>query len=146
MDQAIQLIERWGEKLAELAAQVGPEVFALAMTAIIVQHISAVVWGAFLMCLGIGFGYASYRGALYASKKNPAVDRSDYADYIEYRAAKENQAEKEESRAVVGVVSIFAALLCFTLVIVGASSVFDVWNWAALYDPRLIIAKRVLSI
>lgn len=125
MDQAIQLITQFGTKLSELAVQVGPEVFALAMSAIVVAHLGKLLTG-FIM---VAFGGVGLYMAFRCFRKG--VERS--------------RAGRDGSGYVFGVVifgSVGGVVFCVGLF----EHVLNIWNWAALYDPRLVVAKRVLGL
>jgi MFS family permease len=131
LDKAVELLQQWGSKLAELAQQVGPEIAQVAMTAIAVQYIGQLVIGAVLVLLGIGILIAAYRSAKRA-----------YADScLPYREQSEGLQVCLWTGSGIGA---FAALCMI------GSGIFDKlldpWAWAALYDPRLIVAKKVFGL
>ena len=42
-------------------------------------------------------------------------------------------------------VSICAPVVIILLVIFGAALVFDVWNWVAIFNPKLALAKSIMG-
>lgn len=121
MDQAIQLITQFGSKLTELATQVGPEVFALAMAAIVVHHVGQLL-------IGASFALAAY------------------VAFRITRSLARNFDIHDDMAPPKGIGAALSGLATLIFVLVAADHLFDIWNWAALYDPRLVVAKRVLGL
>lgn len=133
MDRAIELLNTFGPQLQQLAQQVGTEVFALAMMAIMVGTITTLVGNTLLAALG---GFLLW-GAWKMFKLGRAAKKADM-----------------DRRGYTGsdgdgwyMLSVAVALLGVILVVGGLmTGVLNAWNWAIIYDPRLYMAKKAFGL
>jgi hypothetical protein len=133
LDKAVELIQQWGGKLAELAQQVGPEVAQVALTALAIQHLGQLAIGALLVVIGTVF-------AVYSTKAFKAA----YRVSRDYELTYSERDSQSFNRGFLGAILLCGAVVCLGVGLL--DKLFNIWNWAALYDPRLIIAKRVLGL
>lgn len=122
-------VDQVAAKLTELGQQLGPDVWELTLAAMRVQALNGLLWAA----LGATMMYAAYRMGL---RIGPAID-----------AVCKMPAHADDGAAVGRVILLIfttagAAVIGFAVFAVNISA----WTFMGLYDPRLLLAKKVLGL
>lgn len=116
------------EKLDALATQYTPEVMDAAITAVKITAIGNLVWGVFgLVCAGVAWWLTKNFTGYCRVKKQDGGWMSDW------------QIGWALGFGIGGAVSTFIALFAI-------SSLFEVWNWVAIFEPKLALAHRALGL
>jgi len=122
IDKIMEAGEKLAAKLAEVAAQVGPQVQDLALTSVRVSGAASLMEGlAFALVLLALFRYGWTR-ALRAHAEQ------DYADI-------------DGSMAVAACVVATVGLGICVIGLLG-----DLWNWVAVFRPELYVAHKLLGL
>lgn len=115
-DKAIDLLD----KLEQLAVKYTPEVIDAALSAVQLTAISTLIYG--FLCLA--FIFVWLKAAIRKGK--------EYAEN-----------EDTELVGILTTVSVVAVLIPFIYVLL---SIFSVWTWVSLFNPKLGLAHKILGL
>ena len=115
------------DKLTNLADKYGSEVTDAALLAVRVNGASSLVSGGLALAFAAGAAYAAY----WFGKKASETRKDDpYGS---------GEVPLLAGAIVAGFVSVVAGLI-------GSTMLLNVWNWVAIVEPKLWIAKRLMGI
>ena len=115
------------DKLTNLAEKYGSEVTDAALLAVRVNGASSLVLGVLALTFAAGAAYAAY---WFGKKVNETLKDDPYGS---------GDVPLMAASIVAGFVSAVAGLI-------GSTMLLDVWNWVAIVEPKLWIAKRLMGI
>lgn len=113
-------------QLENLSKQYTPEVFGVAVSVIQVNGITEILGGLLVIVLAVAVGYISLRLYKYAGQKYEEDYMSDWNE-------------------VQGVVQWIGLVITVSLLVIASCFLFDIWNWIAIFNPKLALAKTVLK-
>jgi len=113
-------------QLENLSKQYTPEVFDAAVAVIQMNGITEILGGLIVIVLAVAVGYISLRLYKYAGQKYEEDYMSDWNE-------------------VQGVVQWIGPIITITLLVIASCFLFDIWNWIAIFNPKLALAKTVLK-
>ena len=116
------------DKLDALTTQYAPDVIDRAVTAVSITGIHNLVNSL--------VGFAALYGAWFATKKITAyfVKRKKEGGYM---------SDWDIGYTLSYVIGV---LVCVSIAMVNVWTIFDVWNWTAIFNPELAMAHRVLGL
>lgn len=126
-DELLKRLDTFAGKLAEMGQQLGPQVWDLTLTAMRVQALHGIMQG----LSGIVAMYVCYRIAL---KLYPPV-RKAWTNF-----------DNEAVGFGGGFALAVATIVGMVGLVVASSNLLSAWLWIGLYDPRLLLAKKVLGL
>ena len=119
-EKAVELLDR----LDNLVTQYAPEVYGTAVEVVRMSGLTEIVWGLFGICFMI-------MAFLLVKWLWRVVERDD------------DPTEMEMGFLVIGgVLSLFLTVGG----IIHAAGLFHLWNWVAVFDPELALARKVLQL
>lgn len=120
MDKAMVGAERLTEKLAELAAQYGPDVVNAAIEVARITALRPIIGGA--VCAVVSYVLLRFSIKAFQTAKADDWDNPVY---------------------IVG--CGFSGIISSGFGTAAAIYLFDVWNWVGVFEPKLWIAHRILE-
>jgi len=112
------------DKLDALATQYTPDVVNGAVTAVKVTAVSNLVWGA--------IGLACFFAIWWMARRTLA-----------YYRCKENF---NDGDVVLSTCAGIGLIICGIFALTTAFSLFETWNWVAIFNPKLALAHQILGL
>lgn len=114
-------------KIESLAVDYTPDVYQMAVNVVQAQGIVLIVEGFIYGLAAFVFALISKKSYVFCRKKHDKA--GDYSDW--------------------DMAGFFIALMCAALagilMLVSIFNVFDMWNWVAVFNPELALAKEIID-
>lgn len=118
-------MEEITKRLADAAANLGPQAWSVALRAATVEGYASLESGGICLAVGVALLYAAWRV---------------------WRWAKRNEDEIYGTHDGAYIASLFLIAVGATLTIIGASTLLDPWTWTAIYHPDIYIAHKLMKL
>ena len=116
------------DKLEAITTQYAPDVVDKAVQSVAVTGISNLVWGL--------VGFAALYFTWFATKR-----------LVSFFVRKKESGGYWSDWQIGYVLSfVVGAFVCFVLALSSVWTVFDVWNWVAIFNPELAMAHKILGL
>lgn len=115
-------------QMENLSKQYTPEVFDAAVNVIMMNGLVKILGGLSLILFAALCIFACTKLYVYAGKKYEEDELSDW------------NRDRDQ-----GVIKIVGSVVVVMLVFAACCLLFDIWNWVAIFNPKLALAKTVLQ-
>jgi hypothetical protein len=146
-DKMIAAAEKFGDKLAQLATQYGPDVADVALLAAKVDAMSALATGVapgLVALAGLAVAISSGRKLAERWSDNLAKD----AAYMAPEGGERERVAASKAFLLAAVSTVLTGLGVFLLLGAGASALnrlTNVWAWVGVFEPKVWLAGKLLG-
>lgn len=113
------------DKLDALATQYAPEVVDSAIGIMQVSGASKIILGLLGLCFVCAIAFSVCKGVKYCAKK---------------------QEENREWEAGAPIIITLGVIFSVGILIASLTALLNVWNWVAMFDPKLALAQRIMGL